>query len=829
MWEDKNRRTRPAVFLLWITLAAILFLMSRYSYLLFHSIAELFSIIIAFTVFVIGWHSREYVTHRFYLFLGIAYLFVGGVDLLHTLAYSGMGVFPGATANLPTQLWIAGRYLESFSLLAAPFLLTRNPKSTSILFVYTIVTGLLLASIFYWNVFPVCYIPNEGLTPFKIASEYVISAILAVSAFLFFRERSSLGGPVSRFLIASALVAIAQEMAFTLYVGVYDFPNLVGHYLKIVSYYLIYRAVIRVSFVQPFESLFRDLKQSEQRWLQRAAEVELRQTDLETRSRSLALNLLESEERFRGVFEDSPISINVFDAKGDLIEANRACLEMFGVSTVEDLRGFNIFDDPNLPADARRRMQRGETLHFVSRFDFMKTKEAGLYESAKSGIAYLATFVSPLRNAQNGMLQGYLIQMQDVSEAVHLDEIRQLSLFRTEALMQLSQMTDVSLDEMIGATLERGLDLTRSKFGYIVFLDESETILTMRSWSKETLNECSMTDKPRIYKLETTGLGGEAIRQRRAIIVNSYAADSPFKRGYPEGHVEIVRFLSVPVFDDDRIVAVASVGNKEEDYTETDAQQLSLLLEGMWRIHQRRLSEEQIRTASRTAQLYLDLMGHDIRNHMQAIIMSAEILAHHDLGPELSPVLELIIDSVENSRSLIEKVQATRGLLSEQLEDCCLDVALNSAVSNMRAKYDYAEIELINGPRKAFVRADRFLENLLTNILENAICHNLHKEVNVWISVSEVESTYTISISDNGPGIDDERKKDLFNKSRRYGGVGLHQALQIIQKYGGVLSTGDRIDGMPDQGAKFNIIIPKAPVLTNNTETDVNSEEAISS
>ena len=78
--------------------------------------------------------------------------------------------------------------------------------------------------------------------------------------------------------------------------------------------------------------------------------------------------------------------------------------------------------------------------------------------------------------------------------------------------------------------------------------------------------------------------------------------------------------------------------------------------------------------------------------------------------------------------------------------------------------------------------------------------------------MSEVESTYTISISDNGPGIDDERKKDLFNKSRRYGGVGLHVASQIIGKYGGSLKVIDRIAGNCRLGADFRIWIP-SPVV----------------
>ena len=87
-----------------------LYVISLRNYLLFHSIAEVFSIVIAFSIFVIAWNSRRVLENGYLLFLGIAYLFIGALDLLHTLAYTGMGVFPGTGTNLATQIWISGRY-----------------------------------------------------------------------------------------------------------------------------------------------------------------------------------------------------------------------------------------------------------------------------------------------------------------------------------------------------------------------------------------------------------------------------------------------------------------------------------------------------------------------------------------------------------------------------------------------------------------------------------------------------------------------------------------------------------------------------------------------
>ena len=104
-----------------------LYLLSNYSYLLFHNAVEIFTIVIAFSIFTIAWNSRRMVDSNFFLFIGIAFLFVAGFDLLHTLAYKGMNLFPGFPgSNLATQLWIVTRYILAFTLIIS--LLTYKTK-----------------------------------------------------------------------------------------------------------------------------------------------------------------------------------------------------------------------------------------------------------------------------------------------------------------------------------------------------------------------------------------------------------------------------------------------------------------------------------------------------------------------------------------------------------------------------------------------------------------------------------------------------------------------------------------------------------------------------
>ncbi len=269
-----------------------LYLTSLYSYLLFHSLIEVFSIVVACAIFMLAWNARRFLEGEYYLlFISVAYLFVAGLDLIHTLAYQGMGVFQGYDANLPTQLWVASRYIMSISLLVAPLLLDRKPKIHYVLAGYAVVTGLLLASIFYWRVFPDCYVAGVGLTPFKKISEYVIVFILLASIALLIRRRDEFDAGVLRLLVLSVIATVGAELAFTSYVSVYDGSNLVGHFFKLVSYYFIYRAIIVIGLVRPYDVLFRNLKQNEDALRQQTLELQARNEDLDAFAHTAAHDL----------------------------------------------------------------------------------------------------------------------------------------------------------------------------------------------------------------------------------------------------------------------------------------------------------------------------------------------------------------------------------------------------------------------------------------------------------------------------------------------------------------------------------------------------------
>ena len=107
-----------------------LYFITNTNYLLFHSIVEVFSILIATSVFIIALNTKKYHENNFILIIGTALLYVGMLDLIHTFAYPGMNILSKANINVAAQLWIMARFLQSTALILAVILFNRKINFT---------------------------------------------------------------------------------------------------------------------------------------------------------------------------------------------------------------------------------------------------------------------------------------------------------------------------------------------------------------------------------------------------------------------------------------------------------------------------------------------------------------------------------------------------------------------------------------------------------------------------------------------------------------------------------------------------------------------------
>lgn len=341
--------TKKAASVLFVVgLIAGLVWVSQKNFLLFHTFAEFFSIFVALGVFFIAWSARRFLDNPYFKILAAGFLCFSLLDLVHSLAYKGMGLFPQHEGgNLPAQLWIAGRYIQALSFIAAWAFVNRRLRMTWLVNGSLVIFSLVLMSIFVWDIFPQCYDDQAGeLTSFKIISEYIIIGLFAVALILLVRQgQKYFSRQTIQLLAASIVLTMAAEFVFTLYRHVWGDWIVVGHLFKIGAFYLIYKAIIEIALRDPYKLLFSNLRKSQNA-------------------------LRDSERRYRNVVEDTPAMISRILPDGTLTYANQVLCKATQLKQ-HQLIGRNFLEF--LPADIRE--ETIKLIHSLTRENPVLTHE----------------------------------------------------------------------------------------------------------------------------------------------------------------------------------------------------------------------------------------------------------------------------------------------------------------------------------------------------------------------------------------------------------------------------------------------------------------------
>ncbi len=324
MSEPSGRTVTYAHCIIWALVLAGLFLTSRYSLLLFHNITGLFSVVIAEGVFVAAWNARGFLENNYLLFLGIAFLFVGALNLLHTLSYPGMMIFPGFDAGLPTQLGAAARGLESMSWCLAPLCLGRRLRPVAVFAGYLAAFAAIILAVFVWRPFPAGMAAGPGLMALKQTGDCLTGVILLGAMAMLWRRREEFDPRVLHLLLGAIALAAASDLALTFWAGGSGQADVAGHLLGVLSFYLIYKALIETELRRPYHLLFRN---------QRRSEAMLRQ------ERNFADCLMETAQ----------IIVLVLDCQGRILRLNQACERLTGyaLAQVQGRPYWEVFPAPD--------------------------------------------------------------------------------------------------------------------------------------------------------------------------------------------------------------------------------------------------------------------------------------------------------------------------------------------------------------------------------------------------------------------------------------------------------------------------------------------------
>lgn len=217
------------------------------------------------------------------------------------------------------------------------------------------------------------------------------------------------------------------------------------------------------------------------------------------------------------------------------------------------------------------------------------------------GLPAGATYESrsyPILDAKGAYLYSLHV-LQDITERKQGEHRRLLEAKRLEVSLTLSKMIDQSEQAILDFVLEQCIGISASRYAFIGRLDADESVMTVHAFSKDAMARCAVQSAPPVFALADAGLWAEPVRQRRSVFINDCTVPHQHRHGTPAGHVELKRYLGVPVFERDHIVMLIAVANKESDYTQSDAERLSSLATDAWRVIERQRAENALLRSNR--------------------------------------------------------------------------------------------------------------------------------------------------------------------------------------------------------------------------------------
>ncbi|UCF93133.1 MAG: PAS domain S-box protein [Desulfobacterales bacterium] len=761
----QNKKRLYASVLIWAAALGVLYLTRYYNYLFFYALTEMFSVAVAVAIFMLVWNVRRSLDNPYLLFVGVAYLFVGCLDLVHTLAYQGMGLFKQYEANLQTQLWIASRYLESLSLMLGSFFLGRRLKLEFVLVGCLGATALLLGTIFYWDVFPACFVEGVGPTAFKELSDYAIVLILAAAIAMLFNQSDQFDPVGLRFIGASIAFTILSELCFSFFMDVYGIPYFFGHFLKLISFYCIYKAIIELGMSKPFAVLFRNLKDSE---------------DIFRRERDF----------ISAVLSTAGALVVILDLEGRIVRFNRACERLTGYS-FEEVKGRPFGDLFLIPEEV------GPVQAVFGRLSMGQFPNE--YENhwvARDGSRRRIMWSNTALAGSGGSVEHIICTGIDITERKRAeealreahDELERRVQERTAELVAANKQLAQQLAERRRAEEE----LREAEKKYRIVADNTydwewwrdpkgNFIYVSPSCKRITYHERDefQGDPDLLFRIIHPEDQASFIRHQNDVEQAYSSGELEFRILRPDGSLRWLAHTCQPVFDDHGRLLGRRGSNR--DITAHRAADDAL-----------RESEKQLRylssrllTAQETERRRIAGALHDELGGALAVLKLRTRFIERNLQPGQTAIREECQWNLQYIDQIIDDVhRLSRDLSPSILEDIGLTPALGWLIDNFVRHYGIKAAPRIENVDHLLSRDDQIMifrtfQEALTNIGKHA------QAGNVVIEVRRVEDRISLFVEDDGRGFDME---ELSAKKVSEKGLGLAAMNERARMLGGSLS-----------------------------------------
>lgn len=401
---------------------------------------------------------------------------------------------------------------------------------------------------------------------------------------------------------------------------------------------------------------------------------------------------------------------------------------------------------------------------------------------------------------------------------------------RFRSLLGLTRISHKNEDQLLRYALDEAIRISASEIGYIHFYSAKRQTLTLTLWDQHSASQCRGMNEGTEVSLNLTGIWADAIREKKPVVHNNYAAISD-KKGLPQWHFHITRHLSVPIWDEDTIVGILGVGNKAAPYTAADITQLSLYANSLWEIIKNTRAEAQLnkyrtqlehlveeRTASlknrtdelersqrelkhllieinqakhesehanaklqeldRLKSMFIASMSHELRTPLNSIIGFSSLVLHGmsgEINTQQRDQLERVYRSGKHLLTLITDVidisKIESGRIQPYYSDFNLKEVLDEACASMATQLKDKDLHLDTETQSiAQVQMHNDRKRLLQcvlNYLSNAVKFTPTGKIVLSADMDPDSDEITISVCDSGIGIAEDDLGLLFQPFSR--------------------------------------------------------------
>lgn len=520
--------------------------------------------------------------------------------------------------------------------------------------------------------------------------------------------------------------------------------------------------------------------------------------------------LRQSEQKYRLVVESLSEGIWVLDPDACTSFVNPRMAEMLGYAPAEMIgKPIHSFIPPAHGARMEERLRcRREGVREEYECEFV----------TREGDRITALMIACPFSDDAGEFRGSIAGVMDITERKRAQED---ILIRNQQLTVLNQIISVSaaslsLAELLEESLEKTLELMGLHVGIVYMLD---------------------AERKRALLQHQKGMPASCVPKNRIIKVHHWPFNFIFIAGQPRyierqsdlnsieasilEELEVSALACVPLIAESVVVGAVYAGSRtntffsreEKTLLETIGKEIgSGILKGM--LHKK------LEAAHREANLYLDIMTHDIKNAENVSSLYADLLIEM-LGGDAALYAKKIRSSVHKSAEIIGNVTTIRRIHHDPPE--VGPVELGPVIEKEVAAFPDVAIEA--GMTSCRVWADDLLSEVFTNLIRNAVKFG-GPAVGITIRVEDYDGeSVQVSVEDTGPGVPDGMKESIFTRFERGwvegcgDGLGLFIVRTLIERYGGTIRVEDRVEGRPDLGAAFRFTLREV-LLTGDEEDD---------